>query len=84
MRGLTIQEYAHLCSVGDGTLATASEFSGDGEEALVEGMVACRRVDVHEVADADGNIWAHYVNSSLGNLAVRLWPATRHTARKDD
>lgn len=79
MRGLTDEEYASLRDVGDGSLATARNFVDDREVAIVIKLVEHRRVDVFVEEDSDGVEWERYRNSALGDLAVRLWPATRHT-----
>lgn len=74
MRGVTAEEYAHLCHLAVSRPPAEATYE---QFVLNETMVAQRRVDEYEGVDVDGDEAVFWKIGALGLLAIKLWPAVR-------
>ena len=80
MRGLTEAEYAELRELNSEGPDPEPEDFTEGVRALYGAMKRDGRVKVDEIYDLDDEYeCVSWGITKLGQLAVKLWPATRHT-----
>lgn len=78
MRGLTTEEHALLVFLDQPASAFAPVLEAEPHDrtyTVCEQLLACGRVEVVE-DESGGWVWDNFEITTLGQLALKLWPAT--------